>query len=92
MFAFGDEEQRVRWSNFPISIVPRAGVAMKDMTPAQPSAAMNLLGAALQAAIEEAASQEAAFMFGKDLGYSFGGHHLAVNVTIAGERGILSRP
>ncbi len=47
MFAFDDEEQRVRWSNFPISIVPRAGLAVKDMTPAQHTAAMKLLAAAL---------------------------------------------
>jgi len=47
LFAFDDDEQRARWSNFPISIVPRAGLAMKDMPPAQRAAAMNLLGAAL---------------------------------------------
>ncbi|MEP7353249.1 MAG: DUF3500 domain-containing protein [Acidobacteriota bacterium] len=27
LFAFDDEEQRARWSNFPISIVPRAVLA-----------------------------------------------------------------
>ena len=33
LFAYDDEQQRVRWSNFPISIVPRAGLPFKDMTP-----------------------------------------------------------
>jgi hypothetical protein len=135
LFAYDDEEQRVRWSNLPTSIVPRAGLAMKDMTPAQTSAAMNLLAAALSKRGLEKVQQimegdevlktnEAngrggggpggnrggrgpggGLMFGKGLYYfsflgkpsekapwtlQFGGHHLAVNVTIDGERGILT--
>jgi len=162
LFAFDDEEQRVRWSNFPISIVPRAGLPFKDMTPAQHSAAMNLLAAALSKrgldkvqqimeADEVLKTNEAngrggggpppgrgdgfagrkgdgppeggpppgrgpggnrggrgpggGLLFGKDLYYfsflgkpsektiwtlQFGGHHLAVNVTIDGDRGILT--
>ena len=35
LFAFDDEQQRKRWSNFPISIVPRAGISFKEMNPAQ---------------------------------------------------------
>src|SRR5262245_45416189 len=47
MFAFDDEEQRVRWSNLPTSMVPRSGAALKDLSPKQQSEAMNLLAAAL---------------------------------------------
>jgi hypothetical protein len=47
LFAFDDEQQRKLWSNFPISIVPRAGIAMKDLNPAQLSAAMTLVSSAL---------------------------------------------
>src|SRR5262249_43125752 len=47
LFAFDDQEQRVRWSNLPVAMVPRVGVPFKDMTAAQQSAAMNLLAAAL---------------------------------------------
>src|SRR5579871_2378303 len=46
LFSFDDEAQRVRWSNLPTSIVPRAGLPFKDMTPAQHAAAMKLLAAA----------------------------------------------
>ena len=35
MFAYDDEGQRVRWSNFPIGMVPRAGISMGEMTAAQ---------------------------------------------------------
>ena len=40
LFAFNDEQQRKRWSNFPITMVPRAGISFKEMNPAQTSAAM----------------------------------------------------
>ncbi len=162
VFAFDDELQRKRWSNFPIAMVPRGGMAMKDMTPAQRSAAMDLVSAALSKRGFEKVQQimegdEAnktsegngpprgggnqpqfgrgpdgppngrggnrpppdgrggggprggrgggGAMFGKDLYYvsilgtpseknpwmlQFGGHHLALNITIAGERGILT--
>src|SRR5580693_7360125 len=46
-FAFDDEQQRQRWSNFPISIVPRAGLNMGELTAAQRSAAMALVSSAL---------------------------------------------
>ena len=35
LYAFDDEQQRVRWSNFPMAMVPRAGICFKEMTPAQ---------------------------------------------------------
>lgn len=156
LFSFNDQEQRKRWSNFPVSFVPRGGINLKDMTPAQRSAAMALLASALspkgfekvQQIMEgdEALKNEEGDnrgggpgprrgnggpppgpppgnggpppsfgggnrpawngpMFGKDLYYfsilgkpsetqpwmlQFGGHHLALNITIAGEHGVLT--
>jgi hypothetical protein len=163
LFAYDDEEQRKRWSNFPISIVPRAGISFKEMNAAQASAAMALLSSALSPrglekvqqimeADENLKSTEGngpggrgrggpggpptgrgpgsgpppgngdgrggragngppfgrgggGAQFGKDLYFfsilgtpspknpwmlQFGGHHLALNITIDGERGILT--
>src|SRR5207237_1940509 len=100
-------------------MVPRAGIGLKDMTPAQRTAAMALLSSALSSRGFEKVQQimegdevnkqsegrGRGAMFGKDLYYisilgtpsekdpwmlQFGGHHLAVNITIAGEHGILT--
>jgi hypothetical protein len=156
LFTYNDEEQRKRWSNFPVTMVPRAGIAGKDMTPAQLSAAMALLASALSPRGFEKVHQiiEAdetlkgtdggrgggppggrgnggppqggrgnngppggraggpggrggggGAMFGKDLYFfsilgtpsekspwmlQFGGHHLALNITIDGAQGILT--
>jgi hypothetical protein len=143
MFAFDDEQQRKRWSNLPTGFVPRGGINLKDMTPAQRTAAMALISSALSQrglekvrqimdADEVLKSSEGngpppgrgdgrgggrggngppggrgggGQMFGSDLYYfsilgtpseknpwmlQFGGHHLALNITIAGERGILT--
>jgi len=158
LFAFDDEQQRKRWSNLPTGAVPRGGIGLKDMTPAQRSAAMALVASALSQRGFEKVRQimdgdevnkvtdkgpqfgrgqggpppggpppGGAFsggpppggpngprvpfggnggqMFGKDLYYisilgtpseknpwmlQFGGHHLALNITIDGERGILT--
>jgi hypothetical protein len=150
-FAFDDEEQRKRWSNFPISIVPRAGLRMGELNPAQRSAAMALVSSALSPRGLEKVQQimdadevlkaneggrgpggppqgrgaggppqgrgsggppggrgggrGGGLLFGKDLYYvsilgtpsekkpwmlQFGGHHLALNITIDGDRGILT--
>src|SRR5687767_13112573 len=116
-FAFDDEQQRVRWSNLPVTSVRRAGLSTGEMNDAQRSAAMALLASALskrgfekvQQIVEadEVLKQASGNrpMFGKDLYYfsilgtpseqapwmlQFGGHHLALNITIAGERGILT--
>jgi len=136
-FAFDDEQQRKRWSNLPVSMVPRAGINLGEMTPPQRTAAMSLLSAALSPRGFEKVQQimegdeqlknnegngrgrgpapppakgpqgrgRGGPMFGKDLYYfsilgtpsekspwilQFGGHHLALNITIAGERGILT--
>jgi hypothetical protein len=157
-YAFDDDAQRARWSNFPTGFVPRGGIALKDMTPAQHTAAMAVVAAALSPRGYEKVEQimegdevlkssegngprsgrgpggppqgrgnggpppdgrgggrpgngppigggGGGQMFGKDLYYisllgtpseknpwmlQFGGHHLALNITIAGERGILT--
>src|ERR1700733_3236035 len=47
LFAFDDEQQRKRWSNFPTGVVPRGGISLKEMTPAQRSAAMALVSSVL---------------------------------------------
>jgi hypothetical protein len=117
LFAFDDAKQRVRWSNLPTSMVPRAGLKMGDLTAAQRSAAWALLSATLskrgfekvkqivQADETLKRSSKNSPMFGEDLYYisilgtpspkdpwilQFGGHHLALNITIAGERGVLT--
>ena len=117
LFAFDDEQQRARWSNFPTVMVRRAGIGLKDVNPTQRSAAMALVSSALSPRGFEKVQQIMEGdevnkinegnnpIFGKDLYYisilgtpsektpwmlQFGGHHLALNITIAGERGILT--
>jgi hypothetical protein len=149
LFAFDDEQQRKRWSNLPTGAVPRGGISLKEMTPAQRSAAVLLVSRALSQRgfekvqqimdgdeVNKLTDKGPAFgrgpggpppggpppggpppgrggppfgnggqMFGKDLYYisilgtpseknawmlQFGGHHLALNITIDGERGILT--
>jgi hypothetical protein len=147
LYSFDDEKQRATWSNLPTSFVPRGGIPLKDMNPAQRSAAMALVSSALSRKGFEKVQQimegdevlkatdngqpprgsngnqppaggppnggnrppfggpPSGAMFGKDLYYisilgkpsekdpwmlQFGGHHLALNITIAGERGILT--
>jgi hypothetical protein len=156
LFSFDDQEQRKRWSNFPVSFVRRGGIDLKDMNDAQRSAAMALVASALSTKGFEKVQQimegdevlkktdngggpgpggrnggpppgrgvprgnggpppshglddwPQAWngpMFGKDLYYisilgkpsekdpwmlQFGGHHLALNITIAGEHGVLT--
>ena len=117
LFAFDDAKQRVRWSNLPTTMVPRAGLAMKDLNAAQRAAAMALVSSALSRRgfekVEQIVEGDEVLkgneknnaMFGKDLFYisilgkpsekepwmiQFGGHHLALNVTIAGEHGVLT--
>ncbi len=116
-FAFDDEQQRARWSNFPTSFVRRAGLSLKELTDAQRSAAMGLLSCVLsERGLEKVRqimegdevlknNERGNPIFGKDLYYlsilgtpsekdpwilQFGGHHLALNITIVGERGVLT--
>jgi hypothetical protein len=117
LFAYDDEKQRARWSNLPTSMVARGGLSMKELNPAQRSAAMALVSSALSRRGFEKVQQivdadetlkhneNSNPMFGQDLYYisilgtpsakdpwmlQFGGHHLALNITIAGERGVLT--
>ena len=160
LYSFNDEQQRQRWSNFPVPMVPRGGISLKEMTPTQRAAAMALLSSMLSAPgytkvqqIMEAdevnkineekhptgprgaggppppgamgpppggpprgapgafgpprngASLKPDDLFGKDLYFisilgkpsettpwmlQFGGHHLALNITVAGTRGVLT--
>ncbi|BDP43286.1 hypothetical protein DAETH_32550 (plasmid) [Deinococcus aetherius] len=46
-FAYTDSAQRARWSNFPTGIFQRAGVRYGDLSAAQRTALMNLLGTVL---------------------------------------------
>ena len=153
LYAFDDGEQRRRWSNFPTSFVLRGGISLKEMTPAQRSAAMALLASVLSPRglqkVQQIMEGDEVLkstdsggppgggppgggpspgsgpprsggpppgggpppqfgngaIFGKDLYYisilgkpsetnpwilQFGGHHLALNITIAGEHGVLT--
>jgi hypothetical protein len=125
LYEFDDDSQRARWSNFPIAMSARGGISLREMTPAQRSAAMALLSSVLSKPGFEKVQQimegdevnqvnsgnrggppgSAGAMFGKQLYFfsilgspsekdpwmlQFGGHHLALNITIAGERGVLT--
>ena len=116
LFAFDDEQQRVRWSNLPVKMVARAGLSLGQLSPAQRTAAMTLLSSALSRRglqkVQEIMDGDEVLksnggnpMFGKDLFYisilgtpaektpwmlQFGGHHLALNLTLAGEQGVLT--
>ena len=160
LYAFNDNEQRARWSNFPIVMVPRGGISIKEMTPAQRDAAMAVIAAALSprgfekvqqimegdevnqrtdqgpgpgpgggfpgAPLDDKDNNRRPVLsgvppngpnapgrppfgdgpiFGRDLYYisilgtpsektpwmlQFGGHHLALNITIAGDEGVLT--
>jgi hypothetical protein len=117
LFAFDDQEQRVRWSNLPTRMVPRAGLSMGELSDPQRSAALGLIASALSRRgfqkVQEIMEGDEVLkkneknnpMFGKDLFFisllgapsekdpwmiQFGGHHLALNITIAGEHGVLT--
>jgi hypothetical protein len=47
LFEFDDAAQRKRWSNLPMTMVPRAGLKMGDLSGPQRTAAMGLLAATL---------------------------------------------
>ena len=116
MFAFDDEKQRARWSNFP-TFFKRAGLNMGELNATQRSSALALVSSALSRRgfekVEQIMEADEVLkhregnnpIFGKDLYFisilgkpsekdpwmlQFGGHHLALNITIAGERGILT--
>ena len=164
VYAYDDEKQRSRWSNFPTGVVSRGGISLKEMSSPQRDAAMALLATVLSPMGLEKVNQirladddfklngskkgprggprgsngappmnpngppppgpggtppqfggqggpggrprsGGGDLFGKDLYYisflgepsitapwmlQFGGHHLALNITIAGSRGALT--
>jgi hypothetical protein len=118
LFGFNDAAQRVKWSNLPTTMVPRAGLKMGDLTDVQRKAAMDLLAATLSKRgyekvlaiiagdeVLKGSSGGGRAMFGRDLFYvsilgkpsvkdpwilQFGGHHLALNITMVGREGILT--
>jgi len=117
LFRFDDDAQRVRWSNFPNTMVKRAGLSMGELNDAQRAAAMALVSSALSKRgfekVEEIRQADEVLkgnernnpMFGKDLFFvsilgtpsetapwmlQWGGHHLALNITIIGAQGILT--
>jgi hypothetical protein len=47
LFEFNDAAQRMRWSNLPTTMMPRAGLKMGDLSGPQRNAAMLLLAATL---------------------------------------------
>lgn len=118
VFAYDDEQQRARWSNFPIRMVKRSGPSLGELNASQREAAWALVSAALSPRglqkVREIMDGDEVLrtkdggnnpMFGRDLYFlsimgtpsekqpwmlQFGGHHLALNITIAGEKGILT--
>lgn len=112
----GEQYGKSVWSNFPVSDVPRPGVALGALNAAQREAAMHLLQVLLSPKgyekVREIMGSDQAlhdagqpFASGEDvytLGIfgtpsattpwmvQFGGHHLALNVVIAGARGGLA--
>jgi Protein of unknown function (DUF3500) len=160
LYAYGDADQRARWSNLPTGFVPRGGISLEQMSAPQRDAAMKLLAVVLSPMglqkvneIREAdddfktngskrgpagrrgpptgpppggqqgpapnfsgpappggvrggpPASAGGAMFGSDLYYisflgtpsttnpwmlQFGGHHLALNITIAGSKGVLT--
>ena len=47
LYAFSDDNQRARWSNFPTGFVPRGGLSLRELSDTQRSAAMALVSSAL---------------------------------------------
>jgi hypothetical protein len=120
VFAFTDDAQRRRWSNFPSGIFQRAGLKFGDLSQAQRDAAMSLVASVLSkkgyqkiqqiVAADEVLKNtdtggQGRLIFGRDQYFisilgtpstatpwmlQFGGHHLGLNVTIAGLHGILT--
>lgn len=112
----GEQYGQSIWSNYPVSDVPRPGVALGKLSSAQRDAAMKLLQTALSAkgyqkvldimdADQVLANSGTNYASGTayyTLGIfgtpsektpwmlQFGGHHLGLNITLNGERGIMT--
>lgn len=112
----GEQYGQAIWSNFPVSDVPRPGLRLGGLTPAQRAAAMHLL----QVLLSPKGYQKVLDIMGSDQALSvgekhfaagagvytigifgtpsvttpwmleLGGHHLGLNVVIAGAHGVLA--
>jgi Protein of unknown function (DUF3500) len=118
-FAFDDNQQKAKWSNFPAGMFERNGLRIGDLKPAQREAVMTLLAVALSKQglqkVKDIMEGDEALRtggmgggrpnFSRDEYYlallgapsltepwmiQFGGHHLAINVTIAGKANVLT--
>jgi hypothetical protein len=112
----GEQYGQAVWSNFPVSDVPRPGLALVSLSSPQRDAAMHLLQVVLspkgyQKVLEIMGSDQALSdagtpfssginaytlgVFGKPSATApwmleYGGHHLALNITVAGEHGTIT--
>jgi hypothetical protein len=112
----GEQYGQAVWSNFPVSDVPRPGLALGSLTGAQRDAAMHLLQVMLspkgyQKVLQIMDSDQALSdggtpfssginaytlaVFGKPSASTpwmlqYGGHHLALNIVVAGEHGTIT--
>jgi hypothetical protein len=112
----GEQYGLAVWSNYPVSDVPRPGLTLGSLSPAQRNAATHLWQTVLSAkgyqkvleimgADQALSEQGQQFVSGADtytlavLGrpsvttpwmLQYGGHHLGLNVTIAGEHGVIT--
>jgi hypothetical protein len=112
----GERYGQAVWSNFPVSDVPRPGLALGSLSNPQRDAAMHLLQVVLSAkgyqkVLEIMGSYQALSdggtpfssginaytlgVFGKPSATTpwmleYGGHHLALNITFAGEHGAIT--
>jgi Protein of unknown function (DUF3500) len=116
MIFVGEQYGQSVWSNFPVSDVPRPGLRLGNLSPAQRAAAMQMLQVMLSPkgyrkvidimgsdqALSERGTPFASGVDAYTVGIfgqpsatmpwmlQFGGHHLALNITIMGERGVLA--
>lgn len=112
----GERYGQAVWSNYPVSDVPRPGLRMGALSPAQQAAALHLLQTVLSAAgyakvqaimgSDEALSEQGQpfasgravytiAIFGQPSETTpwmiqFGGHHLGLNIVIAGPHGVMT--
>jgi hypothetical protein len=112
----GEQYGQAVWSNYPVSDVPRPGLAMGSLGAAQQAAALRLLQSILSqqgydkvqdiigsdqalsetgTAYASGAAHYTIGIFGKPDASApwmvqFGGHHLALNVVIAGKHGTMT--
>lgn len=82
----GEQYGQAVWSNFPVSDVPRLGLALGSLNISRRDAAMHLL----QVVLIPKGYRKVLEIMGSDQALSDGGHHLALNITVAGELGTIT--